>query len=143
MKNNVIIPQSHQVEIQSEGTLSLVGKADGKAIFMATGIMWHGDEKLEGFVKNSITFNNLDAEGLAIGDAVIFEYPIEGEIRNPRKLLKSVRNRLMKAILDAAEKAAPDWWPEGSSDYSGDELCKLESKWYEEYIAPYAGRQPQ
>jgi hypothetical protein len=104
MKNNVIIPELHQIEIESEGILSILGTAHGKVIFMATGIMWRGEEKLERISKKRIIFNNLDAEGLAIGDAIIFEYPIEGRIRNPRKLLKSVRNRLMKVILDAAQE---------------------------------------
>ncbi|MSR71405.1 MAG: hypothetical protein EXS50_01890 [Candidatus Taylorbacteria bacterium] len=137
MKNYVIIPQPLQIEIQSQGTLSIVGKTHDRVIFMAVGLKFRSNEKWMEFANSPIIFKNLDTRGLIDGDAIIFEYSIEGNIRNTQKLLKSVRNKIMKAIIESAINSAPDWY---QPDCSGDELCRLEDKWYEEYIAPYAGK---
>lgn len=144
MKNNVIIPESYQIPIQSEGTLSIIGKTWGKVVFMAVGVLLPNNADLDGFADNLIIFNNINAKCEETETSVVFEYTIDGPgIRNPRKLLKSMRRKLMKAIINAAEAAAPDWWPEDANDRSGDALASLNAEWYEKYIAPYAGRRPQ
>ena len=47
------------------------------------------------FCKKCITAWMPDGSGIAI---LIFEYSLRGELRNPQKLLKSVRNKLMQAV---------------------------------------------
>lgn len=102
MKNNVINP-SYQIEMQAGGILAIIGKTNHRVVFLASGLFLYGGENLEGFAKNPI-FTRLLSD---TGSAIIFEYNLQGELRNPRKLLKSVRNKLMRTI-NAAHSAFED-----------------------------------
>ncbi len=100
MKTNVIIPQSHQISIQSKGTLAIIGKSPYALTLMATNLMLVGFPNLSKFAKNVIE-THLDG----LGDCLIFEYNLRGELRNPQKLMRSVRNKLMREINRAHSEA--------------------------------------
>ena len=92
MENNAI-GKSYQIKIQSRGTLSVIGKTRYRIVLMASGLNLFGGENIEKFAKNPI-FHHV----AGFGTIIIFEYNLDGELRNPQKLLKSVRNKLMRAI---------------------------------------------
>ena len=93
MKNNVIAP-SHQVPIQNTGTLAIIGMRGSRVVFMASGINTYGAEDLDNFAENSICTGDIEGRG----DILIFEHRLRSKLRNPQKLLKSVRNKLVRAI---------------------------------------------
>ncbi len=96
MKTNVI---NSQFAIECfEGSLEIFGKNNHNVVFILRGTS-AGDliRSCPNFCKNLITTNEI---GDGIGhqrNVLIFEYRLQGELRNPRKLLKSVRNKLVQA----------------------------------------------
>ncbi len=96
MKNDVINPQ-HQIQIQGSGTLAIIGRRSNCVVFMASGIDTFGTEDLDNFAENCIRTGDIEGHG----DILIFEYRLRSELRNPQKLLKSVRNKLVRAINTA------------------------------------------
>ena len=99
MKNNVIT-HSRMVQFGSNGTLEIIGKTkefhnSGSVVFMAKGDMAQNMfYSPPDFCKKCITSWMPDGSGIAI---LIFEYSLRSELRNPQKLLKSVRNKLINA----------------------------------------------
>ncbi len=100
MKSNVIVSASRQVQIQSEGTLAIIGQSCSRVVFMVYGITTIGltVEDLECFASNCVIVQHRLG---GMGEIILFEYSLRGELRNPQKLLKSVRNKLMRVIRDA------------------------------------------
>jgi len=100
MKNNVIT-HSRMVQFGSNGSLEIIGKTKEfqnscSVVFMAKGDMAQNMfYSPPDFCKKCITSWMPDGSGIAI---LIFEYSLRSELRNPQKLLKSVRNKLMQAI---------------------------------------------
>ncbi len=92
MKTNVI---NNGFSVQCfEGSLTIIGQRPGALVFLLDGhsvgdLVWHQPP----FCKNAIvTF--------AVGSQrrmLFFEYSLKEELRNPQKLLKSVRNKLVQA----------------------------------------------
>lgn len=88
------------VPLMEDGTLEIVGKTQHQVLFRATGTMFLYDADLSRLTKESI-----QSDCVETGKTVVyFQYNLQGELRNPRKLLKSVRSRLMHAINDAHSK---------------------------------------
>ncbi len=92
MKTNVI---NSQFMIECfEGSLEIIGNSRGAVVFRLTGST--AGELLRShpsFCKQTIFTCDI-VSGVNI---LIFEYRIKDGLRNPRKLLKSVRNKLVQA----------------------------------------------
>ncbi len=94
MKSNVINPSHpHQIPIEGSGTLAIIGENNQRVVIMASGLSLWGGEGIKEFAKNSIFTYSVDGSGV-----IIFEYNLRGRLRNPQRLLKSLRNKLMGAI---------------------------------------------
>jgi len=112
MKNNVIT-HSRMVQFGSNGSLEIIGKTkefhdSGSVVFMAKGDMAQNMfYSPPDFCKKCITAWMPDGSGIAI---LIFEYSLRGELRNPQKLLKSVRNKLMQAINIEHQKRETEYF---------------------------------
>ena len=95
MKNNVII-SAHQIEFGNVGILAIMGTFPGRVLFMVRdGRSSHLDKiETQKYMLNPIFAYTVDTNE----PMYFFEYKLNGELRNPQKLLKSVRNKLMGAI---------------------------------------------
>jgi hypothetical protein len=97
MKNNVINSQ-FAIEVMSTDSLEIIGKSRSAVVFKLTGTT--AGELLRShpaFCKNTI-FTHEIGDGVGYQrNVLIFEYNLREELRNPRKLLKSVRNKLVQA----------------------------------------------
>ncbi|MEK7586419.1 MAG: hypothetical protein AAB453_00945 [Patescibacteria group bacterium] len=102
MENNAI-GKSYRIEIQDRGTLAIIGNSyyGRQVVFMASGLSLYGsrlslasNDGFGKFAKNPIFTHSVDGSD----DIIIFEHNLGGELRNPQKLLRSVRNKLIRAI---------------------------------------------
>lgn len=92
MKTNVI--NSQFVIDYHNDTLEIIGTSQGAVVFRLSG--HSADELLRDyppFCKNAIFTNDVTSRK----SMLIFEYGLKEELHNPRKLLKSVRNKLVQA----------------------------------------------
>lgn len=98
MKTNVI-SNSFTVPFDTNGSLEIIGKkgglGSGKVVFLVKGqkVHWFHHE-LPDFCKNAITTWSPDDSGTP---TLIFEYMLREGLKNPQKLLKSIRNKLMRS----------------------------------------------
>jgi hypothetical protein len=92
MKTNVI---NSQFAIDyHDGIFEIIGKSQGAVVFRLCGNSVSDLKRDQPpFCKNVIFTNDVDSRK----GVLIFEYSLKGELRNPRKLLKSVRNKLVQA----------------------------------------------
>lgn len=92
MKNNVIASQ-FAIDYHND-VLEIIGTSQGAVVFRLCG---HSVSELirdyPSFCKNAIFTNDVESRK----SVLIFEYSLREELRNPRKLLKSVRNKLIQA----------------------------------------------
>lgn len=114
------------------GTLSLVGFADQVATFVAIDLHILEPAVLQKHMENS-GFKFIvvtDSVGGAKKTTIVFSRSVAGELRNPKGLLKSVRNKLHKAINDAEQEmwnrveSSPedeDWGDPFADEPDGDE----------------------
>ncbi len=100
MKNNVIT-HALMLPLGTDGSLEIIGTKEGRfnessAVFLAKGDMarWLCHSQPDLFKKVIMTW----APDHSATAMLIFEYTIGSPLRNPRKLLKSVRNKLMQAV---------------------------------------------
>ena len=96
MKTNVI---NSQFTIECfEGNLEIIGKNNHNVVFILRGTA-AGDliRSCPDFCKNPISSHEIGEGNGYQRNILIFEYRLQGELRNPRKLLKSVRNKLVQA----------------------------------------------
>ena len=119
MKDNVIT-HALMAPFGPDGSLEIIGtKEEGgpqdSVVFLAKGDMarWLYHSQPE-FCKKCITTWAPDHSATTM---LIFEYRLRSELRNPQKLLKSVRNKLMQAVRAIQQKH--------------------ETEYYEEYVQPY------
>ena len=101
MKINVIAPLSHQIEMRIGGTLAIIGKNQHSVVLMASNVMFPGAD-ISKFARNEIHTTLIGESSTTL----IFERNQQGELRNPQKFLKSIRNKLTKAILAAEQEFA-------------------------------------
>ena len=113
MKNNNVIniPDSHQIEIQGNGTLAIIGKTQWAVTLMASNMMLIGDVDVNLVVGTNCIVTRLTGQ---TGDTIIFDCDLSGEIRNPQKFLKSIRNRLMREI----HRAESEWHKDYNETYT-------------------------
>ena len=95
MKNNVII-SAHQIEFGNIGILAIVGTFPGRVLFMVRDGRSSYLDKIEPqkYMQNPVFAYTVDTNE----PMYFFEYKLNGGLRNPQKLLKSVRNKIMGAI---------------------------------------------
>jgi len=99
MKNNVI---NSQFVIECfEGSLEIIGESCHNVVFILRGsAACDLIRSAPSFCKNQISSNEAGGDKLLpIRKIFIFEYSLKGGLRNPRKLLKSVRNKLVQACF--------------------------------------------
>lgn len=104
MNTNVIVPQSATIPFgfRKNGSLSIIGKSR-----LDTVVVMAQAEELYFLVTRPylITFADQVLSTFVYGGhdqgLIIFKYSIGQEIRNPRKLLKSIRNKLVGAARNA------------------------------------------
>ena len=97
MKTNVINSQ-YAIEVFNTDSLEIIGKSKSSVVFRLTGTT--AGELLRQhppFCKNAIFTNEIGDWTGYRRNILIFEYRLNGELRNPLKLLKSVRNKLVQA----------------------------------------------
>jgi len=96
MKTNVI--DSRLVIECFEGNLEIIGKNNHNVVFILRGTA-AGDllRSRPDFCKNPISCHEIDKGNSYGRNILIFEYRLQRELRNPRKLLKSIRNKLVQA----------------------------------------------
>ncbi len=118
MKTNVI--SALAVQFGSDGTLEILGTkkegySRGSVLFKVTGdkAQWLYHVQPD-FCKKSITSWLPDGSGKAV---LIFEYNLRSELNNPRKLLKSVRNKLMQAVLARHKQFDAEYFKEYEQPY--------------------------
>ncbi len=93
MKTNVIDSQ-FAIEVMSTDTLEIIGKNRSGVVFKLTGTT--AGELLRSHPE--FCRNVIHTEDIISGhNVLIFEYNLREELRNPRRLLKSVRNKLVQA----------------------------------------------
>ncbi len=102
MNTNVIVPASVSIPCGKNGSLSIIGEIRCDTVV----VMARAEELYFLPMRpHMITFADKVVSTWINGDSdqglVIFEYSIGQEIRNPRKLLKSIRNKLMGAAQNA------------------------------------------
>lgn len=97
MKTNVI---NSQFAIECfDGSLEIIGRSNHNVVFILRGSA-AGDliRSAPSFCKNAISSHEAGGDGIRYTKNIfIFEYSLQGELRNPRKLLKSLRNKLVQA----------------------------------------------
>jgi hypothetical protein len=95
MKTNVI---SNPFTIEClTGSLEILGVGKGKVAFRLRGdIVRNLLRSQPDFCKNCTFLNDLNECSPHMKNMLIFEYSLREELRNPRKLLKSVRNKLVQ-----------------------------------------------
>jgi hypothetical protein len=95
MKTNVIT-NALTVQLDTDGSLEIIGVFPGKVVLKAQADCLRAVplSRIK-FAKNMIVANSPTVEDRPV---LIFEYSLWSELRNPRKLLKSVRNKLMGAV---------------------------------------------
>ena len=92
MKTNVI--NSQFVIACFNGSLEIIGTSRGAVVFYLCGqAVSNLMRDQPSFCKNAI----FTRDATSREDVLIFEYNFWGELRNPRKLLKSLRNKLVQA----------------------------------------------
>jgi len=101
MNTNVINPS---VEIYG-GKLSIIGQNQFTVVIMATGLRMVGDVRLDKLAETWIKTRLLGDQS----DTVIFEYNLRSELRNPHKLLKSIRSKLMHLMNVAHSEFDQEW----------------------------------
>jgi hypothetical protein len=105
MKTNNVINSQFAIDYH-DGILEIIGKSQGAVVFRLCG---HSVSDLmrdqPPFCKNAIFTNDVDSRK----NVLIFEYSLREELRNPRKLLKSVRNKLVQAGFRNQHEADKDY----------------------------------
>jgi molybdopterin biosynthesis enzyme len=102
MNNNVIsFDILHKVEMQTGGVLAIIGdnsgsRLNGSVVFMVSGLPFCGTNGIESFAK-AVTPMMKSSDNRWV---VIFTYDMPERLRDPQGLLKSVRNRIMRAIKE-------------------------------------------
>lgn len=84
-----------KIEIAYGGVIAIIGKTPTGIIVQVTGLQTFGSiaHLINRFAKNCIEGRCLESGK----DLLFFEYNTRGELRNPMKLLKSLRSKLMRA----------------------------------------------
>ena len=100
MKNNVIsFDILHQIEMQTGGVLAIIcdnsSSVNGSVVFMVSGLPFVGTNGIDSFAKAVTPMKTTDGR-----QVVIFQYGMQERLRDPQGLLKSVRNRIMRAIQE-------------------------------------------
>ena len=91
------------------GVLAIIGKTNSRVTCQVTGVNTYDGitAAVNDFAKSCILTTSIET-GYHV---IIFEYNLRGELRNPARLLKSLRSKLVKAF-DAVERQAladEDW----------------------------------
>lgn len=91
------------------GVLAIIGKTNNRVVCQVTGVNTYDGiiRAVNDFGKSCILTTSIETGN----DIIIFEYNLRGELRNPGKLLKSLRGKLVKTF-DAVERQAlvnEDW----------------------------------
>jgi hypothetical protein len=102
MKNNVINPQFSSIQFGKDGSIEIIGITGERQDEKGSVLIIAKSAELDwlqnwtpSFCKNCIMSWATDGSNTVI---MVFQFSIEGGLRNPKHLLKSVRNRLMGAI---------------------------------------------
>lgn len=92
MKNNVIANQ-FAISCLSDGCLEIIGNSRDGVVFCLSGnVVWDLRRDLPEFCENAIFTNDIHSKE----SILIFKKSLGEELRNPRKLLKSIRNKLVQ-----------------------------------------------
>ncbi len=95
MKNNVINSQ-YSIPFGQNGEITVLGKFPGHVLIM---VKDDPSSRLGNLPRQDFMRNQAFAYSMDKGEPTfVFEYKLESELRNPRKLLRSVRNKIMGAI---------------------------------------------
>jgi hypothetical protein len=102
MKNNVINSQFSSIQFGDVGSIEIIGiepesryeKGSVLVLVKSVELDWLRLSTPD-FCKNCIKSSAPDDSTTVI---MVFQFSIEGVLRNPKQLLKSIRNRLMGAI---------------------------------------------
>ncbi len=105
MKINVIKSQFGSIQFGKDGSIEIIGITNERQDEKGSVLILAKSSELDwlqnwtpSFCKNCIMTWATDGSNTVI---MVFQFSIEGELRNPSRLLKSIRNRLMGAINSA------------------------------------------
>lgn len=96
MKNNVINTK-YSIQFGQTGKIEILGKNHRNCLV----VLVQGDRRsvLNNLYKQDYMLNEVFAYSLdEEKPTLVFEYQLNSELRNPRSLLKSIRNRIMAGV---------------------------------------------
>jgi hypothetical protein len=106
-----------KIDIQN-GVLAIIGKTNTRIVCQVTGVNTYDSitRSVNNFGKNCILTRSIET-GCHI---IIFEYNLRGELRNSTKLLKSLRNKLVKSFDNVErQQLANESWMENMASIHG------------------------